>query len=79
VPIGFVADHMEVVYDLDVVVAERAAALGLPFARAGTVGAAAGFVGMVAELMAEREDPAAPRRALGRLGVAEPDERRCCC
>jgi ferrochelatase len=32
-PHGFVADHLEVLYDLDVVAAERAASLGLAFAR----------------------------------------------
>src|SRR5262249_42773098 len=31
VPIGFVSDHMEVVYDLDVEAAERARRLGLSF------------------------------------------------
>jgi ferrochelatase len=33
VPCGFVADHLEVLYDLDVEAAARAAAVGLPFAR----------------------------------------------
>jgi len=32
-PQGFVADHLEVLYDLDVQAAERASALGLAFAR----------------------------------------------
>ena len=32
-PIGFVADHLEVLYDLDIEAAQRAAARGLAFAR----------------------------------------------
>lgn len=38
VPIGFVSDHMEVKYDLDVEAAARAADLGMAFARAATPG-----------------------------------------
>ena len=74
VPIGFVADHMEVCYDLDVEAAERAAALGIDYTRVETVGTAAGFVAMVRELMLERLDPGRERRALSALGI-RPD---CC-
>ena len=87
-PIGFISDHMEVVYDLDVLAAERAAALGLRFARAATVGAAPEFVAMIRQLVEERLDPEAPRskgrsgpgpqRSLGRLGV-RPDCVAGCC
>ncbi|OMI40772.1 ferrochelatase, partial [Streptomyces sparsogenes] len=38
VPIGFVSDHMEVKYDLDTEAAAKAEELGLPVARASTVG-----------------------------------------
>jgi len=54
VPIGFVADHMEVVYDLDVVAASQAASLGLPLARAATPGVAPAFVAMIRSLIVER-------------------------
>ena len=54
VPIGFVSDHMEVIYDLDTQAAEVAAKLGLPMARAATAGTAPGFVAMVRELLTER-------------------------
>ena len=67
VPIGFVADHLEVVYDLDVEARATAAALGLPFARAGTVGADPRFVAGLAELVRERH-AGGPRRALGTRG-----------
>lgn len=64
-PIGFVSDHMEVVYDLDVEAAERAARLGLDLRRARTVGADPAFVAMVRELAEEQVDPDKPRRSLG--------------
>ena len=65
VPVGFVSDHMEVVYDLDVEAAERAARLGLDLRRARTVGADPAFVAMVRELAEEQVDPDKPRRSLG--------------
>ena len=68
VPIGFVSDHMEIVYDLDVVAAERAERAGIAFARAATPGTAPEFVAMVRELVEERLDPSLSRRSLGRLG-----------
>jgi protoporphyrin/coproporphyrin ferrochelatase len=67
VPVGFVSDHMEVRYDLDVEAAETAARLGLPLARAATPGTDPAFVAMITELVAERQD-GAPRAALGDLG-----------
>jgi ferrochelatase len=55
VPIGFTSDHVEVVYDLDVQAAERAAALeGMTVRRASTVGTDPEFVQMLVELVAER-------------------------
>ena len=54
VPIGFVSDHMEVVYDLDVLAAETAARFGLAMARAATPGTDPRFVSMVADLVRER-------------------------
>lgn len=72
VPIGFVSDHMEVVYDLDTQAREAAEALGLPVSRARTVGADPRFAAAVRELVLERaasargEHPA--RCALGALG-----------
>ncbi|MEO8692182.1 MAG: ferrochelatase [Acidimicrobiales bacterium] len=77
-PIGFISDHMEVVYDLDVLAAERAAALGLRFGRAETVGSAPEFVAMIRQLVEEQLDPSTPRPALGRLGV-RPDCAAGCC
>ena len=78
VPIGFVSDHMEVVYDLDVVAAGRAERAGIAFARAATPGTAPEFVAMVRELVEERLDPSMSRRSLGRLGI-RPDVCPGCC
>jgi ferrochelatase len=60
VPIGFVSDHLEVVYDLDHEAARRAGELGLPIARAATVGTAPEFVAMIGALVRELGDPSAP-------------------
>ena len=54
VPIGFVSDHMEVIYDLDTEAAATAAEIGLPFARAATAGVDPRFVAMVRDLFLER-------------------------
>jgi protoporphyrin/coproporphyrin ferrochelatase len=67
VPVGFVSDHMEVRYDLDVAAAETAGRLGLPVARAATPGTSPGFVAMITELVRERLD-GSPRAALGSMG-----------
>ncbi len=67
VPIGFVSDHMEVVWDLDTVALDHARVLGLPLARAATVGTDPRFVAMVRELVLERVG-LAPARSLSPLG-----------
>lgn len=67
VPIGFVSDHLEVVYDLDTEAIPAARARGLRVERAATPGTDPRMVAMVAELVAERTS-GAPRRALGDLG-----------
>ena len=67
VPVGFVSDHMEVKYDLDVEAAGTGRRLGLPLARAATPGTDPAFVSMITELVRERLD-GAPRPALGELG-----------
>jgi ferrochelatase len=51
VPVGFVSDHMEVRFDLDVEAAHTAERLGLPFARAATAGISAPFVSMITDLV----------------------------
>jgi protoporphyrin/coproporphyrin ferrochelatase len=78
VPVGFVSDHMEVVYDLDVEAAETARRLGLPLARAATPGTDPRFVSMITELVTERADEVPPR-ALGDLGPSLGTCQNGCC
>jgi protoporphyrin/coproporphyrin ferrochelatase len=54
VPVGFVSDHMEVVYDLDTEALATAERLGLPARRAATPGTDPRFVAMVRDLLLER-------------------------
>jgi ferrochelatase len=67
-PTGFICDHLEVRWDLDVEAAATAGDLNLIFRRAGTAGTHPRFVAMVSELVRE-ELVGAPRACLGRLGV----------
>ena len=54
IPVGFVSDHMEVVYDLDTEALATAREIGLPATRAATAGTDARFVSMVRDLLVER-------------------------
>ena len=54
VPIGFISDHMEVIYDLDTEAMATAAELGLPCERAATAGVHREFVAGLVDLMLER-------------------------
>jgi protoporphyrin/coproporphyrin ferrochelatase len=60
-PIGFISDHLEVVWDLDNEAKETAAELGLAFARAGTAGTHPAFVAAIRELLEERRAGGLPR------------------
>jgi ferrochelatase len=83
VPVGFVSDHMEVVYDLDTEAVATAEELGLEVRRAATAGTDPRFVAMVRDLLLERaaaERGEAPARAA--LGETGPLWDRCpvgCC
>jgi ferrochelatase len=78
-PIGFISDHMEVLYDLDVEARQLCDSLGLPMTRAKTVGIHPKFVGMIRELIVERTNPEFGRRALGSLGArADVCTEDCC-
>lgn len=76
-PIGFVSDHMEVAFDLDVEAVATARGLGVDVVRAATAGTDPVFVAGLADLALERaarergEDPSVT--AAGHLG-AFPDE-----
>jgi protoporphyrin/coproporphyrin ferrochelatase len=77
-PIGFLSDHLEVVYDLDTQAAELCRELGIGLFRAATVGVHPAFVAMIRELMLEQTEGRAPRY----LGAQGPDPDACsteCC
>lgn len=63
-PVGFVSDHLEVVWDLDIEARDRARDLGIGFERAATPGTDPRFPRMVVELVREQLGDA-PRRRLG--------------
>jgi len=67
-PISFISDHMEVLYDLDIEARQLCDELALPMVRAKTVGVHRAFIAMIRELISERMNPKAERRALGSLG-----------
>lgn len=68
IPVGFVSDHMEILFDLDTEAVEKAAEVGLEMARVPTVGTHPEFVSMIGELIAERLGLQDERRALGQFG-----------
>ena len=69
VPIGFLSDHMEVVYDLDTEAGGLCRELGIHMVRAATAGVHSVFVSMIRELILERMKDT-ERCALGVLGPA---------
>ncbi|MER7165141.1 ferrochelatase [Micromonospora sp. NPDC000207] len=79
-PIGFVSDHLEVVWDLDTEALETARRLGLDFVRAGTPETDPRFVAMIRELVQERIDPDGVdrRRRLGELPIWDTCPTVCC-
>jgi protoporphyrin/coproporphyrin ferrochelatase len=68
-PIGFLSDHVEVLFDLDEEAAVKATELGVRMVRAKSVGTHPRFVEMLVELVRERLDGhRVERRAIGRFG-----------
>jgi protoporphyrin/coproporphyrin ferrochelatase len=78
-PIGFISDHMEVLYDLDVEARQLCDSLALPMVRAKTVGVHPKFIGMIRELILERTTPGVERRTLGSLGPRRDVCEEGCC
>lgn len=68
VPIGFLTEHKEVIYDLDIELRGLCEELGIHMVRAATAGSHPRLVRMIRELVVERIDPASPRLALGSDG-----------
>ena len=68
-PIGFISDHMEVIYDLDTEAKNHAESFGINLVRAATVGTHPSFVAMIRELIVERMTGIADRAYLGTRGA----------
>ena len=68
IPVGFVSDHMEILFDLDTEAVEKAEEVGLEMARVPTVGVHPKFIAMIGELIAERLGIVEERRAIGEFG-----------
>lgn len=78
-PIGFVSDHMEVIYDLDTEAASVAGKAGINFERSLTAGTHPAFISMIRELIEERLGAKEERACQGDRGAA-PDvcDTQCC-
>lgn len=77
-PIGFVSDHMEVIYDLDHEAKDLAKELGMTLVRAASAGTHPRFVGMVADLVEEHLHGKSPM-VVGNLALAPNPCREGCC
>lgn len=78
VPIGFISDHMEVLYDLDTEARAIAEERGLRLVRAATVGVHPKFLSMIRELILEKVGRSEPR-AVGKYGPSQDVCRADCC
>jgi protoporphyrin/coproporphyrin ferrochelatase len=78
-PIGFISDHMEVIYDLDVEAQRLCESISLPMVRARTVGLHPKFIATIRELIEERIAPGTERRSLGSLGPRHDECAEDCC
>jgi ferrochelatase len=78
VPVGFISDHIEVLYDLDTEAKALCERLGVHMQRISTVGVHPRFVRMIRELILERTENA-PRLALGSLGPSHDECAADCC
>ncbi len=67
-PLGFLSDHIEVLYDLDTEAHRLARELGLKMVRSATVGTHPAFIKMIRLLMLERLCPDQPTLAIGAFG-----------
>jgi ferrochelatase len=82
-PVGFVSDHLEVVWDLDTEAAQRAGELGMDFVRAATPNGDPRFAELVVELVREQTE-GIPARKLSAFPAAgctingEPCALDCC-
>lgn len=68
-PIGFISDHMEVLFDLDTEARQLADDIGIHIIRAATAGAHPAFISMIRELILERTTTTQEKRFMGTRGA----------
>ena len=78
IPIGFISDHMEVVYDLDTEAKALCEEIGVNLIRAATVGVHPKFIAMIGELIRERMGLCSAR-AIGSFPPSHDVCRAGCC
>ena len=78
-PIGFVSDHMEILFDLDTEARELCGELGITMQLANTVGTHPLFISMIRELIQERLSNNVERPALGQYGPSHDFCSENCC
>lgn len=78
-PIGFISDHLEVIFDLDTEAKEISEEIGLTMVRAATVGTHPKFVEMIRLLIEERLSDSPTRLALGKFGPSHDVCPKNCC
>jgi ferrochelatase len=78
-PIGFVSDHIEVLFDLDVEAKDKATELGLSLVRASTASTHPAFVAMIRSLIEERTSVGGSRPAIGRYAASHDACPTDCC
>ncbi len=69
-PLGFISDHMEVLYDLDEEAANTSREHGITMIRAASVGTHPAFVSMVVDVIQERLAANTPRPFIGSYGAS---------
>ena len=79
VPIGFVTDHVEVIWDLDTEAKESAEEQQLAFRRVSTSGTDSRFIGALADIVGEHLDPSRERVAVTELGAVDDVCGHNCC
>jgi ferrochelatase len=77
-PIGFVSDHMEVIYDLDTQAAELCQELGIKMKRVPCAGSQPSFIEMIRDLIIERMEGGNPQ-TVGALPAGQDNCSSECC
>jgi ferrochelatase len=78
-PLGFLSDHLEVLYDLDIEAQAVADQLGMKMVRAATAGTHPAFITTLRQLIRERLCPDEPKLAMGLYGPNHDVCRVDCC